>query len=307
MFKSNHSVRKYIVSTAFVTALVLSPVLSGSVFAHGGPDTEASQNNANSSNEAQTEQVEQSETTNVSGNISRGDRGDAVEDLQRSLSEQGYTANPDGVFGGETDNAVRNLQADNGLAVDGIVGQSTKEALSLTVAKEPSEDTSNNEGTAANEDSNTTESANKNSGDDEEVYEEPNVQVASVSTDSASGIVSIAQSLVGTPYVFGGTSPDTGLDSSGFINYAFAQEGISLERTHAGMWASNGTQVDNPSVGDVVFFENTYDSPNRVTHSGIYIGNNQMIHAGDESTGVEVTDMSIGYWQDHYIGAKSFK
>src|SRR5699024_10990215 len=114
--------------------------------------------------------------------------------------------------------------------------------------------------------------------------------------------VTAAYSLLGTPYVFGGDNPDTGLDSSGFVNAAFSDKKLSW--THAGMWANDGTRVSEPSPGDVVFFEGTYK--NGVSHSGVYIGNNQMIHAGTEATGVEVTSTEIGYWSDRYIGAKRF-
>src|SRR5699024_910948 len=102
------------------------------------------------------------------------------------------------------------------------------------------------------------------------------------------------------------TDPNVGFDSSGFINYVFEQQGVNLSRTHAAMWANDGEQVDNPQPGDVVFFEGTNGSG--VSHSGIYIGNNQMIHAGTEDTGVEVTSPESWnyYWADHYIGAKRF-
>src|SRR5699024_10183922 len=80
--------------------------------------------------------------------------------------------------------------------------------------------------------------------------------------------------------------------------------GVSLDRTHASMWANNGKHVDSPNVGDVVFFENTYK--NGVSHSGIYLGDNQLVHAGTSNTGVEVTTMSYDYWQSRYIGAKTF-
>ncbi|MBM7601591.1 cell wall-associated NlpC family hydrolase [Virgibacillus halotolerans] len=281
MFKINHSVKKYIVSTTFVTAIALTPILSGSVFAHGGPDSEASQNNSN--NAPVTQQVEKEETPTVnSGTILTGDRGETVKNVQTTLNNKGYTANPDGIFGQETDKAVRDFQKDSSLSVDGKVGPATKEALAIKTSTTEKEDL-------------TIVDAPK---------QQTKASTTSASNVSNSDIVSTAQSLVGTPYTFGGTTT-AGFDSSGFINYVFAQEGISLNRTHADMWASNGTFVDNPSVGDVVFFENTYKSG--VSHSGIYIGNNQMIHAGTEKTGVEVTNMGYDYWQDHYIGAKSFK
>src|SRR5699024_6081086 len=76
-------------------------------------------------------------------------------------------------------------------------------------------------------------------------------------TTNDSDVISTAQSLVGSPYVMGGTTP-SGFDSSGFVNYVFQQHGVDLNRTHADMWANNGTHVDNPQPGDVVFFEGTY-------------------------------------------------
>lgn len=285
MLKMKHSVRKYIVSTAIVTAFVFSPMLTGSVFAYGGPDTEAGQNNA--TNAPIIEQVDKNETTTVNtGVVSKGDRGETVRNVQSSLNNLGYSANPDGIFGPETDEAVRDFQEDNALAVDGMAGPATMEALSLT------ETTKVNETTEAIQDESLT------------ISEAPNQQTKSATTQaSQSDVVSIANSLVGSPYTPGGTTP-AGFDSSGFINYVFAEVGIPLDRTHASMWANNGVHVDSPSVGDVVFFENTYK--NGVSHSGIYLGNNQMIHAGTEETGVEITTMSYDYWQSRYVGAKSF-
>ncbi|MBM7552094.1 NlpC/P60 family protein [Thalassobacillus pellis] len=121
-------------------------------------------------------------------------------------------------------------------------------------------------------------------------------------TASQSEIVSTAKSLIGTPYVWGGTTPE-GFDSSGFIQYVFAQTGIDLSRTERDMWKYDGVTVDSPSIGDVVFFEGTYDV-NGASHSGIYIGDNKIIHAG--SDGVEITDLNYDYWQNHYLGVKSF-
>ncbi|MBP1970499.1 cell wall-associated NlpC family hydrolase [Virgibacillus natechei] len=275
MLKSNHSVRKYIVSTAIVTSLVFTPILSGSVFAYGGPDADAE---ADQNNTPVNEQVDKKETSNVTIDlVSIEDRGEAVRDVQTALNDQGYDLNEDGIFGPNTDGAVRDFQTDRDLLVDGIVGPETTNALSLNTAS--------NDG-------------------DLTIEEAPDQEVDTTTTSSQSEIVSIAESLVGTPYTWGGTDPETGFDSSGFINYVFAEAGIDLDRTHADMWANNGTHVDDPSVGDVVFFENTYQDG--VSHSGIYIGNNEMIHAGTAETGVEVTTMSYDYWQDSYIGAKSF-
>jgi len=272
MFIKNHSVRKYIVSTAFVTTIALTPIFSGSVFAYADPDAGTSENNAPVNTPA-TEQVEKEKTiTTKTGTVSMNDRGETVRNIQEVLNNQGYTANPDGIFGKETDQAVKDFQNDKDLSVDGLVGPATKEELSIDTATDA---------------------------EDLTITDAPVQQTSA----SSSNIVATAQNLVGTPYTFGGTTP-TAFDSSGFVNYVFAQEGIDLNRTHADMWKNDGVEVDSPSVGDVVFFENTYKTG--VSHSGIYIGNNQMIHAGTDKTGVEITDMGYDYWQNHYIGAKSF-
>ena len=69
------------------------------------------------------------------------------------------------------------------------------------------------------------------------------------------------------------------------------------------MWKNNGVHVSSPQVGDVVFFEGTYNVQG-ASHSAVYLGNNVMIHAGDG--GVEYARLDNPYWQKHYIGAKSF-
>ncbi|SFB36182.1 Putative peptidoglycan binding domain-containing protein [Lentibacillus halodurans] len=200
--------------------------------------------------------------------LSKGDRGEAVKSVQSELASQGYyTYNLDGIFGPITKEAVESFQSDHGITIDGIVGPETKEALSSSSVE------------SMKLDSNSTDAA------------------------SESEVVSIAENLIGTPYVWGGTTPD-GFDSSGFVSYVFDQVGINLHRTEHDMWTSDGVRVDSPRIGDVIFFEGTYDTEG-ASHSGIYIGDNKMIHAGSE--GVAVADLSIDYWQDHYLGVKSFQ
>ncbi|MFG6495364.1 peptidoglycan-binding protein [Fictibacillus sp. UD] len=111
-------------------------------------------------------------------------------------------------------------------------------------------------------------------------------------------VIANASELMGVPYQWGGTTTN-GFDCSGFIQYIYAKEGVQLPRTTAQMWNST-TAVKEPAVGDLVFFETYTTGP---SHLGIYIGNNQFVHSGS-STGVTVSNLSLPYWQNIYLGSK---
>ncbi|TDL33140.1 N-acetylmuramoyl-L-alanine amidase [Jeotgalibacillus sp. S-D1] len=117
--------------------------------------------------------------------------------------------------------------------------------------------------------------------------------------DTGAEIVTTAKKYIGTPYLWGGTTP-SGFDCSGYLNYVFDKHGIDLPRTTADIW-SNGKKVSSPKIGDIVMFE-TYKPG--ASHGGIYIGDNQFIHSGDN--GVEITSLSNSYWSKAYIGAVDY-
>lgn len=116
--------------------------------------------------------------------------------------------------------------------------------------------------------------------------------------DLSTEIVSTARKYVGTPYVWGGTTP-SGFDCSGFVQYVFAQHGINLPRTSSEMYEM-GTPVSDPQAGDLVFFS-TYEPG--VSHVGIYLGNGQFI-SSTSSSGVQIVSMDNPYWASCYIGAR---
>lgn len=112
-------------------------------------------------------------------------------------------------------------------------------------------------------------------------------------------ILRAAYSVIGTPYVFGGTSP-YGFDCSGFTQYAFARAGIYLPRTaDAQLYAGRQISMNQLRPGDLIFFT-TYEPG--ASHCGIYVGNGNFIHAGS-STGVTVASAFTGYWGARYYGA----
>ncbi|MGM8366175.1 LysM peptidoglycan-binding domain-containing protein [Virgibacillus sp. W0181] len=119
---------------------------------------------------------------------------------------------------------------------------------------------------------------------------------------NVSQLVNIARSVLGTPYTWGGQST-SGFDCSGFIHYAYNKAGMSMTRKSTTGYFNRSYYIDNPKLGDLVFFKNTYRSG--ISHMGIYLGNNQFIHAGS-STGVTISNLDNSYWKKHYDGFKRF-
>ena len=114
-------------------------------------------------------------------------------------------------------------------------------------------------------------------------------------------IVDTAKQYLGTPYVWGGSSP-RGFDCSGLVNYVYDQCGYSINRTAASIY-ENGAYVETTElqVGDAVCFS-SYS--NYIGHVGIYIGDGQFIHASSGSGLVIISDLSESYYKSHYFGAR---
>ncbi|MGI8385668.1 LysM peptidoglycan-binding domain-containing protein [Robertmurraya sp. P23] len=114
-------------------------------------------------------------------------------------------------------------------------------------------------------------------------------------------VVETAKTLLGIPYVWGGNTP-AGFDCSGFIHYVFNQAGTKIGRYSAEGYYSRSYYVDQPQVGDLLFFENTYKAG--ISHMGIYLGNNEFIHA--DAKGVIITNLNNSYYKERFDGFKRF-
>lgn len=125
---------------------------------------------------------------------------------------------------------------------------------------------------------------------------------ASVGKATGKQILAEAQKYLGTRYVSGGASP-SGFDCSGFVYYVLKQFGYSPYRTPADQYKMGvAVSKGNLQVGDIVFFANTYASG--ISHVGIYAGDGQFIHSPNSRSTVSYSDLTSGYWANHYYGAQ---
>ena len=111
-------------------------------------------------------------------------------------------------------------------------------------------------------------------------------------------MIAEAEKYLGYPYVWGGSSPSTSFDCSGFVSWVINHSGWNVGRLGAQGLCNICTLVSSANVkpGDLVFFEGTYDTDG-VSHVGIYVGNNMMIHCGDP---ISYTNLNSSYWQTHF-------
>ena len=111
-------------------------------------------------------------------------------------------------------------------------------------------------------------------------------------------IIKEAEKYLGYPYVWGGSSPSTSFDCSGFVSWVINHSGWDVGRLGAQGLCNICTPVSSANVkpGDLVFFTGTYDTPG-VSHVGIYVGNNMMIHCGDP---ISYVNLNSSYWQSHF-------
>ncbi len=129
-------------------------------------------------------------------------------------------------------------------------------------------------------------------------------QVAAMSPKQSSDVLSRAVNVLGTPYVWGGSSPKKGFDCSGLVKYAFNDVAdVDLPRTSNAMAQGHGVKVAQGDLkpGDLIFFN---IKSRRVNHVAIYLGNDRFIHAPRRGKRVSIDNLSKPYWQKHYVVAK---
>ena len=126
------------------------------------------------------------------------------------------------------------------------------------------------------------------------------VPAEALTDEEFAAIYKEAQKYVGTPYVWGGSTPETGFDCSGYVCWVYNQNGYNVGRTTAnGLWQkSQHISEAEAKPGDLVFFKGTYDTPG-MSHTGIYLGNGMMVSAGDP---IKYANIHSSYWEKHLAG-----
>jgi peptidoglycan DL-endopeptidase CwlO len=159
-----------------------------------------------------------------------------------------------------------------------------------------SESSDGSESMVESESSGSESSASESSGSESSAAAET-TSPPPVSAPTRGGVVGIAMRYLGTPYQWGGSSPSTGFDCSGFVMYVFAQVGVSLPHNAAAQYGY-GSPVSRSALqpGDIVFF-------NGLGHNGIYVGGGQFIHSPHTGDVVKISSLS-GWYSSTYVGAR---
>ena len=226
-------------------------------------------------------------TTFASPTLSRNSRGNDVLTLQKKLYLIGYDITElDGIYGNETERAVAAFQHDNKITVTGIVTNVTWRALKKAKEKKGRKLP---ELKVTSTDVDTTKSTTL-----------APFGRSFISGTQGKQIVATAQTFMGIPYVFGGTTP-SGFDCSGLIQYVFKMHGLTIPRLADEQYnLGKSAKINQLKPGDLVFFT-TYETG--VSHCGIYIGDGKFLHASS-SKGVKIDSLDNEYWKPRFVGAR---
>ncbi|SEN44707.1 Cell wall-associated hydrolase, NlpC family [Amphibacillus marinus] len=205
-----------------------------------------------------------------------GEKNEEVEKLQKALFYFGfYQANIDQIYGPITEAALLEAKEAFSLPMTVEITEAFVETIQAETVPEIVEPKQKTDNTSK-----------------QEVK-----QIKKIPQDS-NQIIESAKALQGIPYLWGGTST-SGFDCSGFLQYVFSENSITIPRTVADIW-NQSSHVDQASLGDIVFFETYKKGP---SHAGIYLGNDQFIHAS-ASNGVTISNLTESYWQQRYLGSR---
>ena len=126
-----------------------------------------------------------------------------------------------------------------------------------------------------------------------------------MSEDMANTILQEAYKYEGYKYVWGGSTPQTSFDCSGLVQWCYGVAGITLPRTAQEQYnATDHIDLSAAEPGDLIFFTKTYESPNLITHVGIYVGNGKMFHAGNP---IGFANLNDRYYREHFVCAARVK
>ena len=125
---------------------------------------------------------------------------------------------------------------------------------------------------------------------------EHEIPEAYLADETFAAILSEAEKYIGYPYVWGGSSPATSFDCSGYVSWVINHSGWNVGRLGAQGLYNICTPTSSPRPGDLVFFKGTYDTPG-VSHCGIYVGDGRMLHCGDP---IGYANLNTSYWQSHF-------
>ena len=131
-------------------------------------------------------------------------------------------------------------------------------------------------------------------------YETYEIPAEALEDEHFAAIMTEAEKYLGYPYVWGGSSPSTSFDCSGFVSWVINHSGWDVGRLGSDSLYYLCTPVSkaNARPGDLIFFERTYDTP-MTSHVGIYVGDGMMIHCGDP---IQYASIETSYWQSHFFG-----
>lgn len=228
--------------------------------------------------------------------------GHDVELLQQRLQSLGYNVKSvDGIFGNEVYRAVIAFQRDNKLTINGVVDSKTWNALKNATASGKSSSAN----TSTPQKKPTVTPVNNTKID----WVSPPINAKKVpesqpflEQSKVAAIIATAKKQIGVKYMSGGTTPK-GFDCSGFLQYVFAQHGMSIPRLADDQYKLGRKTTSSSQLveGDLVFFDTDGTG---VSHCGIYLGKGEFIHASS-SKGVRIDKLNdIYYWKDKYYGGK---